>query len=110
MPRAASITYIEPRRSFELPAVSTDGVDPGVFPEAVAHEHVGAPDDQDLTRADLHVVRVLPEAGDRLDLGQVAHDRSRDRPEVRQRRAATRRPAWAWPGAAPATSAHTTSP
>ena len=59
-------------------------VDPRILLETVADEEVGAAHHQDLARADLHVVRVLAEARDQIDRGQIAHDGPGQHEEVGQ--------------------------
>ena len=58
-------------------------VDPGVFLETVAHQDVGAADEQDLARPDFHVVRVLAEARNEVDRRQVTRDGACQDEEIR---------------------------
>ncbi len=65
-------------------AALDDRVDPCVFLEAVAHQDLGAPHEQDLARPDLEIVGVLAGAGRDLDLAEVADQGAGDGPEIRQ--------------------------
>ena len=65
-------------------AAQGDHVDPGVFLEPVANEDVGPSQREHVARPDLHVMRILTEAGDHLDAGGVADQGLRDHVEIRQ--------------------------